>query len=159
MRIPLVIALFLTLLASSAPAYAQVIDDVSAVDQYVEDVPTSEGSTPAGQGGGGNDKLPPSVQKQLERQADETAALLGDVATNPAYGATKTKLSQPAADRTVRPETLAEADGDASIGDALSAAASAVEGSDARRLLGLLFALLLITAGTVTAAARQRRRA
>lgn len=157
----LAVTLLVSLLAWSAPAYAQTIGDGSAVDQYVEDVPTSEGSAPAGgsgNGGGGGTPVSPSVEQALAEQGDPTANLLNDVAANPAYGAPQGKLTQ---GREVRPEIVSSADPDdgGSVGSVVTAAASAFEGSDGRRLIGLMAALVLMTAATIGTSIRHRRRA
>ena len=123
------------------------------VDQYTEQIPTADGpkhsggagAPVSGGGGGGGNVLPPAVQAQITQEGGKDAKKLKELATSPALGAPPT---QPAADstRVVKPE------------GAVSAAVSAVgDGSDGR-LIGLLIALLAITAVALGLAAVRRQR-
>lgn len=163
----------LSVLGAPTGAYAQAACDASAVDQYVECIPTSDGddaNNESGAGGGGNGgggtTLSPSVSSQIDSQAGSDAPLLKEVASSPRYGAPTKKLKVPAATGTngkarIGKEQMVQADpqADVSAGDALSAAAGAVGSGDAARLIGLLVALFLVSAATLAAAAaRQKRR-
>jgi hypothetical protein len=157
-------------------AYAQTPDGTSAVDQYVEDVPTSSGSTIPGKNKPKKNSLPPSVSNQIERQGGSDAAILREVASSPDYGApaaTPPKAKKKAgakaaakgdAARTNRPAREEgggiPAPSDSSASEAVSAAVSAAQGGDAARLVGLLIALFVISLAALTAAGlRHRRRA
>jgi hypothetical protein len=92
---------------AQAPATAppSLTDDFSAADQYVESVPTAGGPKAPGVGTKPNKKankrrsdqdasapLPKSVESSLQRQPEETAAVLERIATSPDYGAPTKKL-------------------------------------------------------------------
>lgn len=152
------VTLLVTLLLSAGPASAQRPDDSAAVDQYVEDVPTSGGSEISGGGSSEPEStpLPPDAASALQAEGGEDAGVLERIATSSAYGAPKAKLEalgSEASGRPLRPED------EPSAGGGLSAAVSAVQGGEAGRLVGVLVALLVITALAVAGAAlRQRRR-
>jgi hypothetical protein len=160
----------MALLAWAGQAYAQTPDDASAVDQYVEDVPTSKGSTRPGQGKSTKTTLTPSVSSQIEAEGGSDADLLREVASSSDYGAPqkakpqKAKPKKAKADgpkRSIRTDDGAPVAGpdDPSAGEAISAAASAVQGGDASRLVALLIALFVITLAVLAAAGlRQKRR-
>ena len=169
-----------SILTWAGPASAQIPDHSSAVDQYVEDIPTTGGSAAAGGGpgrpGGGSSggagtggdattRLPSGIVSALEREGGREAALLEDVATSEAYGAPQTTLGgSEAARETLRRLESGELDegtpGGTSTRDALAAAVSAVDGGEGMRLVGLFIALILIAGAALAAAGlRHRRRA
>ena len=156
------LAVCVSVLAFAGPVAAQA--PPSAIDQYVEDPPNAGGMTPNGnRPGGGTRNLPPGVVAQIQKLGGSDAALLTQIATSPAYGAPTSALNgQKGAAAAGRPfGEVAGADprADVSAGDSLAAAASAVQGGDAARLVVLLFVLAAITLGALaTAALRQRRR-
>ena len=155
-------------------AYAQTPDGPAAVDQYVEDVPTSGGSTIPGKTKPKKSSLPPRVSSQIESQGGTDAAILHEVATSPDYGAPVATSSEPkpkkaggneadpGASGTTRParEEGGEipAPSESSPSEAVSAAVGAVQGGDAARLVGLLVALFVISAVALTAAGLRNKR-
>lgn len=167
--ISLLIALA-TLIAFAATASAQTNDDAGAVDEYVEDIPTSEGSTPVGGGKSKREALPKDVAAQVQEEGGDDAEALETVATSSAYGAPQKRAQKRAAtkrtrserdeatpqsqSRPPREEPVVSSDG------ALAAAATATTGESGKRLLGLLIALGLVSAiavGIVAARQAQRR--
>lgn len=142
--------------ASSGAAAAQTAppppDDDSSIDQYVEEIPTGSGGVAPGTGAKETQPLAPSVSAQLDQAGGDAA--LQELATSSEAGAPQDDLAP--VER--RPGVREPGVGD---GSALSAAVSAVSGTGAGRLLGLLAALLLLTAGVISAAAYRhaRRRA
>jgi hypothetical protein len=155
------VAVAVTLLALAERASAQT--PPSAIDQYVEDPPDAGGTTSAGRPTSST-KLPPRVSSEVESQAGSDAPLLSSVATSSQYGAPQRRLANGGSDRgrSVRGEDLAAADpqADVSAGEALSAAAGAVQGGESLRIVALLAGMLVITlVALVTAALRVRRRA
>jgi hypothetical protein len=157
-----------TLLALTGQASAQSPCGVSAVDQYVECIPTGDGRNSSGanqSGQGPSGPLSPSVAAELESTGGDDAEVLRQVATSPRYGApSKPAASDPSSSThgRISGEALAAADpdSDTSAGDAVSAAVSAVQGGDAARLVGLLVALFVISAVALAlSAVRQKRRA
>jgi Spy/CpxP family protein refolding chaperone len=128
------------------------------VDQYTEQVPTAGGPKHSGSAGGGpisgggggggtsGSVLTPAQEAQITQEGGKDAKKLEELATSPAFGAPQ---SRPKADENaavVKPE------------GALSAAVSAVgDGSDGR-LIGLLVALVAITAAALGLAAARRQR-
>lgn len=123
------------------------------VDQYTEQIPTAggpkhsggAGGPISGGGGGGSGVLPPAVQAQITQEGGNDAKKLKELATSPAFGA---PTSRPAGDdtRVVKPE------------GAVSAAVSAVSDGSDGRLIGLLVALVAITAAALGLAAARRQR-
>ena len=162
-----------SVLAAPTGAYGQAACEASAVDQYVECIPTSDGDSANGQsgaggggGGGGRPTLTPSVSAQIEAQGGDDAEILKQVAGSRRYGAPTKKLELAGAGVSGKARiskeqlVLADPQADVSAGDAVSAAVSAVQGGDAGRLIGLLAALFLVSVATLGAAAvRQKRRA
>jgi hypothetical protein len=107
-----------------ASAATPVPEDFSAADQYVESVPTSEGSKPAGPAGTGN--LSPTGGNKLEQ-----------IATSPSLGAPRKRLHGAHADKPSVPSALTSAIGE----------------SDGSNLLLLVLGMLLVggvVAGTVS---------
>ena len=161
------LAVCVSVLAFAGPVAAQA--PPSAIDQYVEDPPNAGGTTPNGNrpGSGGTRNLPPGVAALIQKFGGRDAALLTQVATSPVYGAPTSALSgqkknsskgAAAAGRPVGEVAGADPRTDVSAGDSLTAAASAVQGGDAARLVVLLFVLAAITLGALATAGRQRRR-
>ncbi|HET9545724.1 MAG TPA: hypothetical protein VFO88_09100 [Gaiellaceae bacterium] len=153
-----------TLLATSAPAHAQLSGGPGAVDQYVEDVPTGGGTSHPTADPPSSTPAPSGVQQQIDAQGGSDAPLLTQVVSSSTYGAPQgravNKGGGSSAERMERGGELPEAvsSGTESSG-VVSSAVTAVEGSDARRLLGLLLALLAVTAATVFAVGLRQRRA
>jgi hypothetical protein len=156
-----------TLLALAGQAAAQSPCGVSAIDQYVECVPTGDGRNSSGANQGAQPPsapLPPPIVAQIESSAGDDADVLRQVAASPRYGAPSKSASRGGASThgRISGEELGAAgpDSDATAGGAVSAAVSAVQGGDAARFVGLLVALFLITAVALAlAAVRQKRRA
>jgi hypothetical protein len=144
-RFLLLVAIVLVALPGAALAQApagappSLTDDFSAADQYVEAVPTAGGPKAPGVGANpnkrsnkrsGSDAPPPlskSVESSLQRQPEETAAVLEQIATSPDYGAPTEKLKKRATPRIP------------------TAAVSAVGEGEQDTLTWLLLALLAIT--------------
>lgn len=162
-----------TLLAASAPAHAQLPGGPGAVDQYVEDVPTGGGSSHPTADPPSSTPAPSGVQQQIDAQGGSDAPLLTQVVSSSTYGAPQGRAGKgggggkdgggkdggSSAERMERGGELPEAvtSGTESSG-VVSSAVTAVEGSDSRRLLGLLLALLAVTAATVVAVGLRQRR-
>ena len=152
-----------TLLALPGTASAQTTDIPSAVDQYVEDVPTGGGSSVPGSGGGSSN-LPPGVSAQISDQGGSDAPLLSQVATSSAYGAPKVErknqqngptISGGMMERREGDGGAAAAESDVSVGSALS---SAVSGDEGGRLVGLLVLLFAVSLGALAISATRHRR-
>ena len=151
----------LTLLTLSGQASAQTSDDGSAVDEYVEEVPTSGGSTPVGGTEPTRKPLPTGVSSQLKSEAGEDAEALEEAATSSGFGAPQEKLRK----RTGRKdESVGETatrpvrDVEPAEEGAVAAAASAATGGNGTPMIGLLIALAVISgAGLAIAAVRQAR--
>jgi hypothetical protein len=154
-----------TLLALPGTAGAQTSDIPSAVDQYVEDVPTGGGSAVPGSGGGSDSNLPPGVSAQISEQGGSDAPLLDQVATSSTYGAPQVERKSKPSGPTISGGMMERREGDGgaaapetdvSVGSALS---SAVSGDEGGRLVGLLVLLLAVSIGALAvSAARHRRR-
>jgi hypothetical protein len=126
----------------------------AAIEQYIEQVPTSQGSQPAGVGKARKRSLPAPVRKRLQQLAGTDAPTLERIATDPTLGAPARKLKRPK-----RYEQDGATTDDSGASRALSAAVEAAgSGSDAR-IIGLLVALVAITAFLAALAVRQRRSA
>jgi hypothetical protein len=148
-----------TLLAWAAPAAAQDPCNESAIDQYVECVPTDKGSNAPGTQTEDRTPLSGAVQQAVAEEGGADAPILTEVATSSRYGAPQRKLKIDR-DPGARESAASTSGGDTSAGDAASAAVSAVQSGDAGRLVGLLGALLAIAVGTLAyAGLRQKRRA
>ncbi len=142
-----------TLLILPAPALAQTSDDPSAVDQYVEDVPTDEGSTIPGEKKPKKKNLPAAVSDQIASQGGSDSELLTQVASSSDYGAPqrtikrkkpKATLSGAGMERREGENGSADAQSDVSAASALSSTVTA-DGGEAGRLVGLLVVLFLIS--------------
>ena len=161
-----------TVAASSGPAAAQAPDDASAVDQYVEPVPTSGGSSYPGTGKPKKTNLPRSVAAAIRHRGGADAALLTEVASSSVYGAPESAVATGKAaggrkgpgkraskgNRPARGGAPTAGGGGFSSGEAASAAADAVGGAESQRVVALLVALALVTAVALSAAALRRRR-
>ena len=136
-------------------AWAQVPDDIAAVDQYRETIPTGGGRAGVGTetDGPGGTPLSAGARADLQRAAGELAPTLEALATAPEFGAPTGSLRD--GGPTVRP------DDDGSAGSlepsAVSAAVGAVTGDGANRVVGLLVVLFAISALAVGAAALRQR--
>ena len=173
--------LFITVLAWAGPASAQLPNDASAVDQYVEDMPEAGGSSgvgigngsaggAGGTGSGGGAALPSGIASALQRDGGRDAEILREVATSPVFGAPQDRLGGKRGSREAReairsgelggdtPGGVSGGTGGLSAGDALTTAIGAVQGGDSGRLAGLLAALAVISAGALTAAGLRHRR-
>ncbi len=135
-------------LAWAAPAHAQ--EPPSSVFQYVELVPEASGAKAPGLGKETTTPLPPKAKGALEGVDPETAAALEQVATSSNYGAP----ANPEPPKTTR---LAPPPTDASVEKALAGTVSAVSSTRDRQLVGMLLALLGVTAGAAVLAARRAR--
>jgi hypothetical protein len=154
----LAVTLAVTLLTWAGQASAQVPCEASAIDQYVECIPTDKGSNIPGGSEETRTTLSGPAQAAVTSQGGDDAPLLTAIATSSNFGAPQRKLKIER--RPGERESTAAVSGGASTGDALSAAVSAVNGGDAGRLVGLIVALALITVGALGfAALRHKRRA
>jgi hypothetical protein len=139
-------------------AWAQIPDDIAAVDQYRETIPTGGGGTGVGTGpgtdGGTGTPLPAATRAALYREAGDLAPVLEAIATSPALGAPTISLES--SGRGVRPD-----DDGATLGSLepspASAAVGAVTGDGASRIVGLLVVLFAISALAVGAATVRQR--
>jgi hypothetical protein len=120
-------------------------DDGSAIDEYVEEIPTSSGGVAPGAGEKKTKPLPTPVSAQLASEAGDDADVLTEVATSSDAGAPQADLAPP---------ERGPGEGD-DASSAPSAAVSAVSGASGGRFLGLLVILFLIT-GTALGAAIYR---
>jgi hypothetical protein len=145
-----------TLLTPVGEAFAQTPDGSSAVDQYVEDVPTGEGSSAVGQKKETRKPLSASVQAQVQTGGGDDAAVLEQAATSAAYGAPQKVLV-----RAIRPEQESAGVGAAgSAEDGVAAVGSAVTGKNAAPIVAILIAVLSISVvAFALAGIKQRRRA
>jgi hypothetical protein len=147
-----------TLLAAPGLAHAQLPDDPSAVDQYVEDVPVGGGKAYPGMSQPSKASLPQGVTQQIASEGGSDAPLLTEIATSSAYGAPQKRLAKPRSGASSGDgEPAAGDDGEPSSG-VLSTAVTAAEGGDSKRLLGLLLALLAISVATIVAVAARHRK-
>jgi len=108
--------------------------DRAAVAQYIEQIPTSRGNTQSGT------TAPPAPGAKLTAKN-----ALKVVATSPALGAPRHRLL-PAAKKQTPPSVL-------------SASVTSLGAGGTTRMIGLLTAIVLASAGCFGAAARRRRRA
>jgi hypothetical protein len=117
---------------AAASAAAPVPENFSAADQYVESVPTSEGSKPAGPVGTGTGNPAPTL-------GNDGGDNLEQIATSPELGAPRKQLHRASADEP----------------DVPSALVSTVGEQDGGNLLWLVLALLLVS-GVVAGTAGHR---
>jgi hypothetical protein len=158
----------LAVLAPGAGDAAQA-PPVSAVSQYVEQVPTGEGSALVGVDRTQRAELPAAAKKALASRPAAVSTQLTEIATSSAYGAPTARLSHTAPDLSKpRPVGNGKAPTQTSMAGDSSAERSSIRrsfravatdlgsGSDAR-LLGLVVFLLTTTVAMAAVAARERR--
>src|SRR5687767_5589154 len=80
------IALAFAAATPAVAADAPPIEDVSAIDQYRESVPTASGKRALGERGGVGEPLAPVARARLRASGGADAELLEDLATSPALG-------------------------------------------------------------------------
>lgn len=117
----------------------------SAVSQYVETVPTSDGSVAVGVGKVRRAPLSPAVAQQLS-SAGASGAALEAVASSSSYGAPTTPLERRRVDRGAIDDRERES---ASIGSSLGATIEATGSAADARLVVLLVVLALTTVAAV----------
>ena len=146
------LALLVAALALIAPvsALAGGSPPVSAIAQYVEQIPTSEGSSAVGTGKPKRGALTPTAHEAIDNAAPGTATALTEVATSSSYGAPISPLLRVDGDKVFVDEPTP------SFSDSLGAAAEAVGGGSGERLLLLILVLLGTTAAALAAALRGR---
>jgi hypothetical protein len=126
------------------------VQDVSAVDQYVEALPTSSGPAPRGRGATKPRPLPADVASQVREQGGDDAQPLIEIATSPRYAAPSGLDAIPKDPRGV-------GDRGGAAPNALEAVVSPVAEADELRLLLLLGIIGSMTVAAFVLAARQRR--
>ncbi len=142
-------ALALFAFAPATPAAAaELPDDFSAADQYVETLPTSGGPSPTKDRKGGRTRLPAAVQAKLDAEGGRDAASLEEVATSDRFGAPQAQGA--GADNNKR--------GRSSRSTAVPAASVKAVRDGGEDMLWLLFALIAITGLMVGAVAYQRHK-
>ena len=149
------LTLLLTLMAWPGGAHAQAACDASAVDQYVECIPTSGGDEDAAGSGGKPRQTPlPPVRGHAGAERGRLGRLRSSRPSRPTPASARRRRSWPRrsgvnGEARVGKEQLVLADpqADVSAGDTLSAAVTAVQGGDAARLIGLLVVLFLVSVG------------
>lgn len=129
--------------ARPGPATAAAPPPTPGISQYVETVPTSSGGTTNN----------PQTSTQRARPT-VTPAQVAAIASSPAFGAPRSRLSlHPAAGTAAGTNQASREDA-----NAISAAVGAVDGNDDSRFIWLGAALLVITASAVGAATLAHRR-
>ena len=118
----------------------------SAVQQYVEDVPTANGQSTPGVTKPAAQPLSPAALSALRRSTPATASALRTIATSPAYGAPKIGASNAGA---THPSS--------SLGGSLGSTADAIGTASDAPLLGLLVVLIATSLGAVGLAVRRGR--
>jgi hypothetical protein len=138
--------------AATPPPPPSPTPDEAAIYQYRESLPASGGPVVPDGAGRGGQPLAPALAQQLEQTAGSDAPLLEKVATSPALGAPVSRRRH-----TTHVPASAEpmADDEPAAGDALGAAAGALDGD--ARLLVLLAAMLLLGGAAFAASAPRRR--
>ncbi|MBA2642088.1 MAG: hypothetical protein H0U82_04065, partial [Actinobacteria bacterium] len=111
------------------------VPPTASIDQYVEDVPTSSGSS-----------VPGVTNETRAPQPQSTADALDTVAESSAYGAPK---------RGVVPGRTLDVSPTTSVSAALRSTVGALGTATDARLLGLLFVVLATTAGAVALGAQR----
>ena len=150
------LALVAASLALAAPAGAQT-EPPSAVDQYVEMVPTAGGPSPPGK----DKKKPKQATSQpgkdaLKGASPKTAATLEEVATSSLYGAPEAS-TEPAKPKPLTPVRDTDSAPDKVNTTLESAGAVAATSTSDTRLLGLLGAVFVTTLVAVALAIRRAR--
>lgn len=144
-------------------------EQLSAVSQYRESIPASEGPVLPGTGKVETKALPEQVTRQVEEQGGNDARILTLVATKSSYGAPQRKLPQIGLDRRrpgtkaapartkpakirTKPAKIRVVDpaerGSATPAAVLSATGGIVGGSSGGRLFGLILVLGLLALAT-----------
>jgi hypothetical protein len=118
----------------------------SAVQQYVEDVPTANGQSTPGATKPAPQPLSPAARIALRRLTPATAGALRTIATSPAYGAPKIGASNAGA---THPSS--------SPGGSLGSSVDAIGTASDAPLLGLLVVLIATSIGAVGLAVRRGR--
>jgi hypothetical protein len=121
--------------------------DTPSISQYVEQIPTSRGSSSPAVGKPKARALPTRVAATLRAHPDHVTKQLKKVATSSTYGAPQRVLPKPARGR-AEPESS----------NALAAAVSAVNDSGDGHVIWLLLTVVFVTIAMVWAAARPRPR-
>jgi hypothetical protein len=121
----------------------------SAVNQYVEVIPTGGGGVAAGAAGARSNPIPKRVGALIARQGGHDRVKLREVDSSPAYGAPQKRHTQ----RPVRPRGAAP-----HSPSALSAAISASGSGTGSHALWLGAILVLSTLGALVAAGMRQRR-
>jgi hypothetical protein len=133
-------------------------EQLSAVSQYRESIPASEGPVLPGTGKIETKPLPAPITQQVEEQGGNDARVLTLIATKSSYGAPQRKLpqiglakrtpAQKAAPPQTKPQKIRTVDpgerGSATPTAVLSATGGIVGGSSGGRLLGLALVLGLL---------------
>ena len=141
----------------------------AAILQYVEQVPTSSG-TSVPRGDKRRAALPSRVREQVRAEAGADAALLEEVATSPAYGAPQRTIPAPRAENKApragttrvtprQPRQPRQPRAEVSVPDVgfASAVGGAVAGDDGRGSLLLFAVLAVVTSAAIAAAVTQRQ--
>jgi hypothetical protein len=138
--------------ASAAAPPGNPVQGVSAIDQYVEAIPTASGPKPTGQSKGSPRPLPPHAAAEVREQGGEDTAALVEIATSPTYGApSRSTLKDAAGVRELRDEVEPQP-------TALDAVVTPLGEADEPRLLALLALLGGMTLLAFTlAVVRQRQ--
>jgi hypothetical protein len=149
------------LVGIAAPAFASTTppaDASSAIQQYVEVVPTASGGAAVGVGKPSVKPLAPAQVQQVEEQAGSAAPALQEVATSSAYGVPTKPLHVATTDRkrAVVKKALAPARAKPPKVPSLGSI-GATEGGTGR--VAGLGVILLATTGIAVAFAVRRRRA
>ena len=118
----------------------------SAVQQYVEDVPTANGQSTPGITKPAAQPLSPAALSALRRSTPATAGALRTIATSPAYGAPKTVASN-----------AGETHPSSSPGGSLASTTDAIGTARDALLVGLLVVLIATSIGAVGLAVRNAR--
>jgi hypothetical protein len=138
--------------AATPPPPPPPAPDDAAIYQYRESLPASGGPVVPDGADSGGQPLTPALAQQLERTAGSDAPLLERVATSPALGA---PVSRRRHATPVPASAEPVSDDEPAAGDALGAAAGALDG-DARVLL--LLGVMLVLGGAAVAASGPKSR-
>ena len=186
MKTPLRLTLlaFAVAAALTGPAAAPAVEipnpppGESAIEQYVETLPTGEGGAAVGTGGAARTTLPPGIRTRIRRElgrlersargggatlpVDAEAQLLEQIATSAAYGAPQTILRPKGARSGSSPRggrvfDRGDVRGGVSTQQALTTAVEAAADVSDARVAGLFAVLALISASALATAATRRR--
>jgi hypothetical protein len=141
------IALVLAPAASSSTPPPAPPPDTPSISQYVEQIPTSHGSSSPGVGRAQSKPLPPRVSVRLHKKHDRVSTQLEKVATSSSYGTPQRILPKPI-----------NSSGESDRSNALSAVVSAVSDSGDSHVITLLLAVVFVTTAMVWTALRLRGR-